>query len=380
MKRVTVAMIVAVGLVLAGWGAGVAPVCGAAEIKTAEARQGIRIVELRGDPKELGTGHGQALGEQMKLLHEKYLKAWFRDDAIRKRALTAAFLFRNFLPGDYRNELGAMAQASGLDPGEAMLANCFLDLMPATACSTITVPAEASLDGVGRFGRNLDFPSLNIADQYSVLMIVHPKDRYAFAAVTWPGLIGVLSGMNEHGLALANMEVARGAVMPQAMPYTLLYRLVLEKCKTVDEAVELIRNTPRQSANNLMLMDASGDRAVVEIRPEGVTVRKADAKTALISTNHQRGEDQATAGMCRRYDSLRKVSVQQFGRIDAAAIERMLDGVAAGKATLQSMVFEPSSRVIYLAVGAEATKREYQKIDLKAYFSAGQGSSASLPR
>ena len=53
-----------------------------------------------------------------------------------------------------------------------------------------------------------------------------------------------------------------------AMPYALLYRTVLERCKTVEEAIALLETTPRQTANNLMLMDATGNRAVVEITPE----------------------------------------------------------------------------------------------------------------
>ena len=46
----------------------------------------------------------------------------------------------------------------------------------------------------------------------------------------------------------------------------------------------------------------------------------------------------------------------------------MMDRVNQGKMTLQTMIFEPSTRVMYLAVGSEASKREYEKIDLKAYF------------
>jgi hypothetical protein len=46
----------------------------------------------------------------------------------------------------------------------------------------------------------------------------------------------------------------------------------------------------------------------------------------------------------------------------------MLDRVSQGKMTLQSMVFEPATRVMYLAVGSEASKREYERIELKEYF------------
>ena len=68
------------------------------------------------------------------------------------------------------------------------------------------------------------------------------KRSWPTVTISWPGLIGALSGMNEHGLALTNMEVTRdGATAPRAMPYTLLYRTLLERCKTVDEAIAELR-------------------------------------------------------------------------------------------------------------------------------------------
>jgi hypothetical protein len=181
-------------------------------------------------------------------------------------------------------------------------------------------------------------------------------------------MIGVLSGMNEHGLTLANMEVTRAPRLPGAMPYTLLYRTVLERCKTVNEAIDLIEHTPRQTANNLMLMDASGDRAVVEITPQSVVVRRALMTEPLISTNHQRGTDCDTPGRCWRYDELHDSGEEDFGRIGLPQLEHLLADVSPGKQTLQSMAFEPTNRVIYLATGANATKGTYYQVDLKKYF------------
>jgi hypothetical protein len=70
------------------------------------------------------------------------------------------------------------------------------------------------------------------------------------------------------------------------MPYPFLYRTILEECRTVDEAVELLRSAGRQSANNLMLMDAGGARALVEIAPDGIVVRRAsdDAPRGGVAT------------------------------------------------------------------------------------------------
>jgi hypothetical protein len=174
--------------------------------------------------------------------------------------------------------------------------------------------------------------------------------------------------MNEHGLTLANMEVTRARRLPSAMPYILLYRTVLERCRTTDEAIALLEKTPRQSANNLMLMDAEGSRAVVEITPEKISVRRGEAGAALLSTNHQRGGDTDTPGRCNRYDSLHDASKQQFGKIDVAAVEKMLGAASQKKMTLQSMVFEPANRVIYLSAGSDAARKPFHKLDLKPRF------------
>jgi hypothetical protein len=330
------------------------------------------VIELNGDGANIGAAHGTALNGPIHELFEKYLAAQFTSPTRKFVALTAARGFEAQLLPEHRAEVEGLASSTGLPHGDVMLAQCFLDLLPMTACSTVSFPAGASADGVARMGRNLDFPTLNVADKHSVVMVYRPTGKYQFAAVSWPGMMGVLSGMNEHGLTLANMELSRGQRLPSAMPYTLLYRTVLEKCKTVDEAIDYLKRTPRQSSNNLMLMDAAGNRAVVELSPEEVVVRRGMEHQALISTNHRRGEDQDTPGRCWRYDWLHKAGAEQFGSVTEKSVEKMLADVKQGKSTMQSMVFEPSNRVVYLATGQNAPLNEFHRLDLTEYFGAGK--------
>jgi hypothetical protein len=117
-----------------------------------------------------------------------------------------------------------------------------------------------------------------------------------------------------------------------------------------------------------MLMDASGDRAVVEITPERITVRRAPENLPLISTNHQRGQDLQTPGKCPRYDRLMTDGINTFGKIEEPTVQKMLQSVAVPTMTMQSMVFEPSTRVMYLATGPNAPSRGYERIDLKEKF------------
>jgi hypothetical protein len=328
----------------------------------------IPVIDLSGTGSDIGREHAEALGDGIRRLHGRYITAYFHSAAAKFLAMTAASLFEPKIAPQHMAEVKALASYTSIDPRQMLLAQCFLDLSPMTACSTVTLPAAASPDGVARFGRNLDFPSFDVADKASVVLVYRPEGRFAFASIAWPGMVGVLSGMNEHGLTLANMEVKRGARVPSAMPYTLLYRSVLERCKTVDEAVEFLRDTARQSANNLMLMDASGSRAVVELTPDSVTVRRGSEGAALISTNHQRGQEADEPGLCRRYDYLNRHSKLNFGHIDVAGVESLLAGAAQGKMTLQSMVFEPANRVIYHSTGKSAATGEFHRLALRKHF------------
>jgi isopenicillin-N N-acyltransferase-like protein len=334
----------------------------------------VSIIELRGDPAALGKSQGEQLGDAIRSVMNGYFSRAFdlsskQGQKNYQRALKVAVGFEPYLRPEHREEIHALASSVGIDPAVAMLGQCFDDLDPNGACSTISLPAEASPDGIARFGRNLDYATFGILDQRTVLMVYHPKDRNAFVSVAAaPGLIGVLSGMNEYGLCLAVMEVQRSVRLPHAMPCMLLYRTLLENCRTVDQAIALLRKTPRQTADNLMLMDASGDRAVAEITPSEVAVRRAPKTAALISTNHQRRNDLDSPGRCVRFDFLHDAARRQFGRLSESAVEEMLAGAAQGDATFQSMVFEPANRVLFLAVGAGAPNHGFARIDLKPYF------------
>ena len=328
----------------------------------------IPVVQIFGPSRQLGQQEGEKQDVAIHQLRDNYLIKFVGTGYKKVAALYAASLFETELRPEHRDEIRALAASTKIAEQETMLGQCFLDLAQLSGCSTVALPASASPDHIARFGRNLDFWSLDVADKYTTVLIVHPDDgRYAFASIGWPGMIGVLSGMNEHGLCLANMEVPRSPRPPTAMPYTLLYRTVLERCRTVQEAIALLKATPRQTANNLMLMDAAGFRAVAELTPESVNIRWGQTDSALISTNHQRNQDTQTTGLCPRYDYLRATTDATFGQLDTTHIEALLAHVGR-HGTLQSMIFEPQTRTLYLSAGTTAASKPFARLELGPLF------------
>src|SRR5258706_7109364 len=163
----------------------------------------VPVIELRGDGAAIGKAHGARLGEQIRMLQARYLGTWFKNPNLKFAAQSLAVMFEAKLEPRHREEIHALAVATGIDERDVMLGNCFLDVSPMTACSTIALPGDASPDGVARFGRNLDFPSFNVADKCSVLMIYHPAGKNAFAAVVGSGCVGVRVAGKKHGGAMS---------------------------------------------------------------------------------------------------------------------------------------------------------------------------------
>ena len=170
------------------------------------------------------------------------------------------------------------------------------------------------------FGRNFDYPETDTLMVYSA-----PKNGYASYAMadlneigisTRPGwydpdsLVGrclmlgapyvVCDGINEAGLGVSTLQLDIGELhqdtgKPDLYVYTAI-RLLLERCGSVDEAVELLKQYDVHSHNDtrqhLFLVDATGRSVVVEWIGEEMYVNELDACTnSVLTPGEQYGED-----------------------------------------------------------------------------------------
>jgi hypothetical protein len=125
--------------------------------------------------------------------------------------------------------------------------------------------------------------------------IAHPEGRIPWASVGWPGALGVVTGVNAHGIAVMvnPVRTADVRVTRPARPVTHLARGVLEGARTLDEAVKLIETTPTLGAAAIALADGTGAWILIERTPTRAIVERnprAPAVGDVLTTNALGGD------------------------------------------------------------------------------------------
>ena len=113
------------------------------------------------------------------------------------------------------------------------------------------------------------------AQDAPVVSLVHPDGAIAYASVGWPGLVGVVTGMNAQGIAVLVNPAASSDVriVRAAEPIALIARDVMERAHTLDEAIAIVEHSSPLGAAGFLLADGrSRALAWVERSPGRVRV------------------------------------------------------------------------------------------------------------
>ncbi|HMF13648.1 MAG TPA: C45 family peptidase [Gemmataceae bacterium] len=334
------------------------------------------VLVVEGTPEEIGEQTAALAREPLKRLMNfapDLLKALGREKQLPMLKMVGKSMLPQF-PADYLQELEAIVKHSGLERELAVVGNTFADISKAGGCSVLLVEPARSATGQILFGRNLDYQTGGILNEFSLVQVVRPKGKHAFASIGFPGFIGVTSGINDAGLALATLEVYSAKDKSakfdgKGVPYLLGYRRILEECTSIDEAVKLLESIKRTTMNNLAIADKTSC-AIIEITTKSVVVRKPE-RGLCPCTNHFRTDELCTDKKCRRFDALEKG--YESAKLDRTAVAKLLDAANQGEYTLQTMIFEPSALKLHLAIGKCPTSAlPLKELDLRTYLTKAE--------
>jgi len=315
--------------------------------------EGVPIVHVYGTPEQMGEQQGALLGPQLKLLVDQYLNKYLLsfggDIGLRRTVLRLSRQMEKSIPRRYIEEMKALAKSARASYEDVLLANTVFDIRRAVFCSTFVAVGDRSADGQPIFGRNLDFPTLGVAHKYSCVIVYHPKKGHAVASVTFPGIVGVLSGLNDAGVAAGVMEARVAGLQTTATPNALVFRTALTGAASTEDVLRVVKTRARSTNNNLMICDAKGNAACAELSIGKVVARRPE-NGVIYSTNHFTSKELGRPWMCWRLPRLRK-ALSGTAKVDEALAKKILADVAVKQATMHSIVFRPAACSFLLAAG-----------------------------
>ena len=156
---------------------------------------------------------------------------------------------------------------------------------PLVGCTSLVLSGHAAAQGHSFLARNFDFEVNDIFDRRKVVFLVRETGAIPFASVAWPGLVGVVSGMNAEGLAVVVHGARAGEARGQGEPVVHALRRLLSTCRDVPGALSALRQREPMVSHLVIMMDASGRAAVAE-RVPGKDIYHYSVGPKTVITNH----------------------------------------------------------------------------------------------
>lgn len=158
-------------------------------------------------------------------------------------------------------------------------------------CSSFAAWGEKSEDGSLIIGRNLDFYAGDEFAKDKIVAFINPKEGYPFMMVTWAGMIGAISGMNNEGLTVTINSGKSKIPLIAKTPITILSREILQYARTIEEAIAIVKKRKVFVSESIMVGSASDKKAVlIEVSPNNIGVYDVGNSNQLLCSNHFQSE------------------------------------------------------------------------------------------
>jgi len=349
--------------------------------------EGKKILKIWGTHQERGYAYGFLMGDEIKEIAEDYIIGYVFNNS--------SFLYENFrsyvlahyeIEEKYHTEMEAMVSGiidSGvdiyssvldreLDAFDILCANCIVDMSGMNmfnpditfGCSSLSSWGESTIVDPNLFGsliitRNMDWtPHQSLLDNH-LLVVNFPseEDEVPWFSFTFPGMIGVLSGINQNGIAaLMNMGNIDTANYEENLhPIFLSIRNGIEMNDYDNNSIndqfdvyQAIEDELHLSGSIIHCVNEESG-IVVECNNVSGTVYRDDTDNTVIpvnnlaATNHFR--ELYAPVYCYRYDNISD-SLNADPNISVERSWNLLSGAAGVTTNLHTIQFAPTLNLI----------------------------------
>ena len=154
-------------------------------------------------------------------------------------------------------------------------------------CSSFAAWGDQTEDGKLIIGRNFDF---YVGDEFAknkIIAFVDPDEGYKFMSVTWGGMIGVVSGMNDQGLTVTINAGKSQIPLVAKTPISLVTREILQFASNIEEAIAIAKKREVFVSESIFVGSAKDEKAaIIEVSPQNFGVYEVANGNQLICSNH----------------------------------------------------------------------------------------------
>jgi len=237
------------------------------------------------------------------------------------------------------------------------------------------------------YGRNFDWQH-----NPALLLFTDPSDGYASISMVDVSYLGYekkdkqfdsiegrknllmapmipFDGMNEHGLVVG-MAAVPDSKQPSddskdSVGGLQIIRIVLDKCKNVEEAIEVFKsqNVVFNGGPNIhyLIADADGNSALIELKDEKLIIKNGDGDWDSATNFHMDGSNGKGVQLCHRYAKIQRRMNDKKGDLNVEEAFSLLKNVAQ-KSTRWSVVYDMKGKTANVAMSRKFSKPKAYKI------------------
>ena len=331
-----------------------------------------QILDLWGSNYEMGYAHGYLMADTIRNLIEEY--------AIGQIVGGDVSIYKNFVNNlgrytfypQYLDEINGIVAgmiASGknlyvpklqrnIDARDVEAWNCFPELY--FSCSSFGVWGSATANGETIIARNMDwFDYYGDLSNLQILITYEPNGGQKFVSFSWPGWIGVHSGMNESGIGLM-CNMGNGSLSSGSGPFhpsQEVFRYILENTTAANyltQPLSIVNSVEEYSTFNIQIVAPNTGNSdpvyyIEDSSTQNVIRYAADTDpnyNHIIATNHfmKVSKPPSSDESVDRYNTIRSglISLYQTGdgKVDSTEAFSLLGRVAISPLT--SIVIRPN--------------------------------------
>lgn len=366
--------------------------------------EGTKVLHLKGTPYQMGFQRGVLLKDVIHRSLERFdelLELAKKEVGLPKFAakfiLDVAWrLCSPHIPIRYSRELEGIADGAGVNLQDMRRIHV-VSVITERGCSSFAVWGKATSDGKMYHGRNFDWIMEAGIQDTAVTFCYEPQGLNSFVSVGYACTIGVLSGMNNRKVSIAQIGATNKDRRIDGIPLEFLLRRILEEASTLEQVTEIIKEARHTVGYNYVIADGDENRALVyETCANHVAIftdndPRETVEYAIPIENAVMRADEAMDPTIRslqtcanapnlpygsnsydhRYKGMATRIKENYGKIDQKIALEILKAVAMVNVNLHSVLYCPTTLELWVAhaKGTEdAAKQSYVYYNMNDLF------------